>query len=179
MTSGIRYAHSFGEVYAKTAYCETREYSLEYTEKIFTGDETKRYRVEVMGKSLNLFLNGKQPYEYSEKTDAKTEYRIPGVPAPSVFVGCETYRAFRPEKKKRSIDETVAFGKKELCRELDKKIPKTAEVTDKNITYRLSEGGKVAVSAEYICIENIALQTPIDKIENMNYDIDKNNNVQN
>ena len=179
VTSGIRYAHSFGEVYAKTAYRETREYSLEYTEKIFTGDETKRYRVEVMGKSLNLFLNGKQPYEYSEKTDAKTEYRIPGIPAPSVFVGCETYRAFRPEKKKRNIDEAVALGKKELCRELDKKIPKTAEVTDKNITYRLSAGGKVAVSAEYICIENIALQTPIDKIENMNYDIDKNNNVQN
>lgn len=162
-SSGIRYIHSFGEVYAETVYKETREYASEYTEKKPTGELTKRYSIEAAGKSLKLYLKDEPPYSEYDRRLEQTEYKTARLPLPSVIVKCETYSELRAEKRKRSTEEAVELGKKELDGELRKKIPETAEIKEKNITYRLTEDGGTAVTAEYICEENIAVRAVIER----------------
>ena len=83
-----------------------------------------------------------------------------------------------PQKRKRTAEEAAELGKKELYRQLSAEIPRNAEILSKSSAYLPLEGGKILVTAEFECKEDIALQSPIDKIENMNYDIGRENNPQ-
>ncbi|MBR5614090.1 MAG: sporulation protein YqfD [Clostridia bacterium] len=172
---GIRYAHSFGEVYADTRYQKSRTYPLEYTEKLYTGEETKRISLTLFGKEIKLFLNKNAPYEYCDKAESKTEYGIFGGKIPSVFVSRTDFKEYVPEKKTRTLKQAVDLGRKELEAELKKEIPPDAEVKDVEVTYTESGSKAVEVAVKISCTENIAVQSVIDKIENMNYnDINEN-----
>ncbi len=173
--SGIRYVHSFGEIYAGTTYKKTQEYPLEYTEKIYDGKEKSKYSIEIMGKKIKFFIKDRSPYENYEKTTTRKEYNIGFLSLPSIYINCDKYASYIPEKRKRSVEQAVVIGKEELCRELESEIPVDAERKNVNVTYIPFEN-KVAVTVEYECEENIAEQTAIDKIENMNYDIERKEN---
>ena len=168
--TGMRYVHSFGEINAETIYKKTKEYPFEYIEKIYTGKEKKRYSLSIMNKKLKLFLKDTQPFENSDKTGEKTEYKTPFSFIPSLFVECESFVEYTPEKRTRSLEEVLALGEAELGAELDQEISTDAKITDKKTTY--TENGKkgVFVTVEYLCLEDIARQRIIDKIENLGYD---------
>ncbi|MBO5955803.1 MAG: sporulation protein YqfD, partial [Clostridia bacterium] len=85
-----------------------------------------------------------------------------------------SFLEYTPQKRIRSLEETIETGNRELTEMLDKEIPQDAEVIDKILTYsELGEKG-VEVTVEYLCREDIAKQRIIDKIENLEYDkIDK------
>ncbi len=168
---GMRYVHSFGEVFAETSYKKTREYPFEYIEKIYTGEEKSRYSLSVLGKEIRLFLKDSQPFEHCDKTQNSNEYRAPVSFIPSVFVNSLKYIEYTPESRVRTLDEAVELGRQELSAELEKEVPQSAEILDVNVTY-LPVGKKgVSVMVEYLCREDIGVQRPIDKIENLNYDI--------
>ena len=167
---GIRYVHSFGEIYAETSYKKTKEYPFEITEKIYTENQKNRYSVAVLGKNLNLFLKNSQPFEFCDKDKKTTEYKAPLSLIPSLFITRESFLEYTPQKRTRSLEETIETGNRELTEMLDKEIPQDAEVIDKIITYsELGEKG-VEVTVEYLCREDIAKQRIIDKIENLGYD---------
>lgn len=168
---GMRYVHSFGEVFAETSYKKTREYPFEYIEKIYTGEEKSRYSISVLGKEIRLFLKDSQPFEYCDKKEENNEWRAPVSFIPSIFVNSRKYIEYNPESRVRTLDEAVELGRQELSAELEKEIPQSAEVLDVKVTY-LPVGEKgVSVTVEYLCREDIGVQRPIDKIENLNYDI--------
>ncbi len=165
-SEGMRYVHSFGGVYAATSYKKEREYPLEYTEKIYTGKTAKRYSAEIFGKQIPLMPGKGVPFENSDTAES-----VRNLPIPNTAVHCTEYAEYTPEKRVRSVEQAVSAGRDELFAELDGEIPGGAEVKNKNVSFRVTESRSAAVTVEYECIEDIALQTPIDKIENMNYDI--------
>lgn len=169
---GVRYVHAFGEVYADTVYKMSEEYPLEYTEKIYSGVEKKRYSFEIFGKKINLFFNKRIPFENCDRATETKEYRLPLEFMPSLYVACDRYSEYTPEKKSRTEAETIELAKSELCERLNATIPQGTEIKNVNVTHNMTDSKTVRVTVEYECRENIALQTPIDKIENMDYDIE-------
>ena len=168
---GMRYVHSFGEVFAETSYKKTREYPFEYIEKIYTGAEKSKYSFSVLGKEIRLFLKDVQPFEYCDKTEESSEWRAPVSFIPSIYVKTNKYLEYTPQKQTRTLEEAVELGRQELSAELEKEVPQSAEIIDVRVTY-LPVGEKgVSVTVEYLCREDIGVQRPIDKIENLNYDI--------
>ncbi len=168
---GMRYVHSFGDIYADTIYKKTREYPLEYTEKLYTGNSKTRYGIEILGHQINPFFKERSPYENCDKEHEPKEYRAPLSFIPSLFINKYTYSEYIPQKNKRNIEQVVALGKSELGGEIEKEISESAEIKNINVTY-LPLGNKIEVTVEYECFENIAAQSPIDKIDFLNYDID-------
>lgn len=168
---GIRYVHSYGEIYAETIFEKSGEYTLEYIEKIYTGKEKNRYKASVMGKSFNLFLRNNQPFEYSDCKETQREYRLPLDAIPSLFVEERKFLEYVPRKKKRSLEETVKLGEKELMAELDKEVPDDAEITDKKTLFSQKGKNKVEITVKYVCNQDIAGQRTIDKTENLEYDV--------
>ncbi len=168
---GMRYVHSFGEVFAETSYKKVREYPFEYIEKIYTGQKKNRYRFSVLGKEFRLFLKQSQPFEYCDKEDENREYKAPFSFVPSLFVQKESFSEYVPEKKSRNLEETLKLAGEELSAEIEKEIPPKAEVLDKSVTY--TELGKkgISVTVEVRCREDIATQRIIDKIEVLGYDV--------
>lgn len=175
-SEGIRYIHSFGEIYADTFYKKSGEYPLEYTEKIYTGAVKTRYRAEIMGIKLRFFWSERPPYENYDKTEEVRELRTPISYLPSLFIKSEKFAEYTPQKKTRTADETAALANSELCGALNTEIPSGAEIKNINMTKSENSPGILTVSVEYECRENIALQRPIDKIEILNYDIGRQKN---
>ncbi len=167
---GMRYVHSFGEIYAETIYKKTKEYPFEYIDKIYTGREKKRYSLSLMNKKLKLFLKSAQPFKNGDKTESKTEYKTIFSFIPSVFVECERFVEYVPEKCTRSLDDAIALGVAELGAELETETGTGVEIIDKKTSYTENGENGVIVTVEYICREDIAQQRIIDKTENLGYD---------
>ncbi len=171
--AGVRYVHSFGEIYADTVYIREEEYPLEYTEKVYSGAEKKKHSLEIFGKKINLYFDSDMPFEYFDKNIETKEYRTAFDFIPAVSVVTEKYSEYVPEKRSRGEEETAELAKKEICERLNTEIPSEAEIKNINTVHTITENNTVKVRVEYECTENIAVQTPIDKIENIDYDIIK------
>lgn len=171
---GIRYAHSFGEVYADTEYQKSGTYPLEYVEKIYTGKEKSRFTVSAYGKELPLYFKSGSPFEYSDKTETKTEYNLLGKKLLPIAIGKESYKEYTPEKRKRTAKQAVELGRAELEKEIKKEISPSAEIKDIETSF-VQEKNSVTVTVKILCYEDIAEQSAIDKIENMNYNGDSEN----
>ncbi len=171
---GIRYAHSFGEVYADTEYQKSGTYPLEYVEKIYTGEAKSKFTVSAFGKALPLYFKSGSPFEYSDKTETRTEYSLFGNKLPPFAIGKVNYREYTPEKRKRTAEQTVNLAKKELEKELKSEISPSAEIKDIEMSF-VEEKNSVTVTVKILCYEDIAEQSAIDKIENLNYNEDSEN----
>lgn len=166
---GMRYVHSFGDVYATTWYKKEEEYPLEYEEKIETGNVKRRYRAQILKLKVNFYFNGRPPYSVYEKTENRQEYSLPVDIFPSLFWSCDTFTEQQVVKKSRTEQEAVDFGTQDLKARLDAELPPDAEVKNVNVTHQTS-GQTVRVTVEYECRENIAKQSVIDKIDILPYD---------
>ncbi len=171
-SQGMRYVHSFGDVYAVTWYKKEKEYPLQYEEKIETGNVKKRYRAQMLKLKVNFYFNGRPPYSDYEKTESTQEYSLPIDIFPSLFWSCDTYTERQAVQKSRTEQETVDFGVQDLKAQLDAELPPDAEVKNVNVTHTLS-GQSVKVTVEYECRENISKQSTIDKIDVLPYDIEE------
>ena len=168
--TGMRYVHSFGEIYAETVYKKTREYPFEYIEKIYTGKEKKRYSLSVMNKKLKLFFKAEQPFAKGEVTRENTEYKTPFSFIPSLFIETEKFVEYTTEKRARSLEEAIALGESELGEEIEAELNEGVEIKDKKVSYTENGEKGVFVTVEYLCQEDIAQQRIIDKIDNLGYD---------
>ncbi len=167
---GMRYVHSFGEIHADTTYKKTRDYTFDYVQKNYTGETKKRYKISVMGKALKLYFKAEQPFENCDSVTETKEYRTPVPQIPSLFVECESFREYMPEKRTRTLEETVKIATADLCAALDKEISASAQITDKKITHTALGKNGVRVTVEYLCREDIGSQRIIDKTELLGYD---------
>ena len=104
------------------------------------------------------------------------------------FFGMEfktcTYSEYEPKKVKRGEREAFEDGKKDLIEKMKQEIFTDSENSEdiqiKNISskYDKKDAETIEITVNFELRENIALQRPIDKIENLNYDIlntDNNN----
>ncbi len=169
---GIRYAHSAGSVYAQTLYKKSRIYPLEYEEKQYTGNTVVRRSIGAFGQNIKLYLKSGVPYEYCEKESKSERHHLWGFDNIFVDINQDSYREYIPQKKTRTAEQAVALGGKELTEEIQKEFENRVEILSKNVTYSRIDQKTVEVTAEILCREDIAQQSAIDKIENMDYNVD-------
>lgn len=167
---GIRYAHSDGAVYAETIYKRTKEYPLEFVEKEYTGKTKSRHSLTVFGRKINLFWNSRPPFEYSDKADSEKTYHFISDKLVSVGVGTEEYVEYIPKKKKRSETDAASLGKSELFHALEKELSGRAEILSREASYRKLNEKTIEVTAEFVCKEDIAQKSVIDKTEGLELD---------
>ncbi len=171
---GIRYVHSYGEIYALTQRTVNKDYPLEYTEKTFTGKEKKKLSVEMLGKNLNLYLKEVPDYKVYEKNESKKEYGFLKNILPTVIVKTTVYKEQTENKIKKTEKEMFEKGKKEISEEIKKNLFEDTEIKKISAKYEKVGGKKINVTVNFELKENIAVERAIDKIENLNYDISDN-----
>ncbi len=176
---GFRLVHAFGEVYAETEYSETKEYSLVYTEREYTGEEKNLYGLELFGREFNLYPKSAAPGADFEEERSEASVTVPFVNAP--FGGVlKKYRKFEEVEKRRTVREAVDTGIAELTPIVEQSVPEGAEITNRTNEHNILSGDRVEVTVTFECLENIAEEREIDKslidkTENLDYDIESNN----
>ncbi len=162
---GIRYAHSDGAVFAETIYTKTKEYPLEFTEKKYTGSTKIRHRVRLLGKELSLFDGGRAPFEYSDKEEKTSEYYIISDKVMSFGITKTVYTEYVPQKKTRTELDAANLGKKELGQALERELAHKAKILSREFSYKVLDKKRIEVTARFVCQEDIAEKSAIDKIE--------------
>ncbi len=166
---GIRYAHSSGEVYAETIYKKSRVYPLVYEEKLYTGNTAKKRSLGIWGQNIKLYLKDGMPYEYCDKESMSRRHHLWGLDNIFVDISEDCYREYAPQRKTRTVEQAIALGGKELTEEIQKEFGNRVEILSKNVTYKQVDQKSIEVTAEILCREDIAQQSEIDKIENIDY----------
>lgn len=169
--SGIRYVHSYGEIYALTERNISGEYLLEFIEKVNTGAQKKKYSIGFLGKKINLFLKEEPKFKVYEKTESVKEYSILKNIFPSVYIKTTVYNEQLEKKVKLTENQAFEKAKQELSEEVKKGISKETEIRNISAKYEKIDEKSIKVTVNFELRENIAEERAIDKIENLNYDI--------
>lgn len=165
---GMRYAHASGEVLATTWYKEEIEIPLKYTKKSLTGKTKSKRTLNIFSLSLRLFLNENPPYKHYISREFNREYSLPLEIFPSVSVKNQRFYEQRQKTAKRSLSEATALGKFYLLNRITASLSPGA-VIEKTTLKSEDIGGAVKVTLECECTENIALEVPIDKTDELGY----------
>lgn len=168
---GIRYVRSYGEVYAFTEAEKSKEYKMERIEKTTTGKTKKKFSLMNGEKEIKFYVKNEPGYKNYEKKETKKPLFF------GIDLKTKLYSEQEVKKVKMSEKETFDFGKNELVEELKKELSESAEIKNVSAKYEKKDNETLKVYVKFELRENIAEERPIDKIENLNYDIqsiDKN-----
>ena len=162
---GIRYVRSYGEVYAFTEEEKSKEYKMERIEKTATGKTKKKFSLVNGEREIKFYIKDEPGYKNYEKKETKKGLFF------GMVLKTEIYSEQEVKKVKRSEKETFDFGKGELVEELKKELSDSAEIKNISAKYEKKDNETLIVDVKFELRENIAEERPIDKIENLNYDI--------
>lgn len=175
---GFRLVHSYGEVYARTEYTAAREYRLNYIEKEYSGEEKVRFGLNLFGNKIELYPPSLRPDDNYDEQAEEYVYRGSWLGNNVEFGGVvEKFLEYKEVEKQRTIQEAVETGRKEMTEEVEKSVPKDAEIIARKTDHNIISGDVVSVTVTYECRENIAKESEIDKSlidknDNLDYDIE-------
>ncbi|MBE6631072.1 MAG: hypothetical protein E7623_00060 [Ruminococcaceae bacterium] len=164
-----------GSVYAMTVHTLSVSTAYEHTEKVPTGREISFKTANIFGKSIKLYPNSRNLPEdcgtiYNEENgylSEKINYRLIlfGVIELPIIISGEKYLEFEERTLLLSDAEALAEAKEKLAEE-KKHCIGDADVLSRSLQTEIyEENGKqyIRLTAEYRCLENIAVQSPIFK----------------
>lgn len=162
---GIRYVHSFGEIYAITREEEEKIYNLEYVERVLTGNSEVKYNVVILGKKIKLYFNGKPAFRIFEKKTDNLNF----LKTKNFYVEKNTFNEQNLKKIKLTEKDAYERGKIELTEKIKSRISKDAEILSIDSEYEVINKNTISVKVVFELRENIAEERLIDKTENLNY----------
>ena len=171
LKKGIRYVHSYGEIYAITERNLSGEYDLQFKERKNTGEYKNKYSVKILGRNINLFLKKEPEFKiYETKKDVK-EISLYKNLLPTIYIEKTAYAEQTEILVKKTEKEIYEKAKKELSEEIKKTFSDSTEILNISSTCEKINENKIKVFVNFKLREDIATERAIDKIENLNYDI--------
>lgn len=165
---GMRYTHSFGEVYATTWYKEEIEIPLKYKTKVFTGKKKSKTKLNFLNLSIPLYIREKSPFSLYKVKEKEKVYSLPLEIFPALTAEKKEFFQQKEQTKKRTVSEAVILGKFHLMQRVNKELPKGAKIEKVDLSF-IEKDNSVIVTLECECLEDIAVKTPIDKSEELEY----------
>ena len=127
----------------------------------------RRYTLKILNREIPLYFKNTPPYENYRLDESETEYRLPIESSPSLWIKKQCYADQKTVSKSRTAAEAVAAAREELSKQLRESIADNAEIIAEEPESSLTERGTVMVTLTLVCRENIAMETPIEGIDNM------------
>ena len=152
------YHHASAKILAQTNFVKEFSIALHPEEKNYTGKEKKRYRIDICGKKLPLFIatSINTPHDSKKEMDA---LRLFGIPLP---IGIETETISFYEI------EPVTFTEEQALKLIQKNIEiyeqeelNDAEILSKEVSASL-DGEVFRAEVHYQCLEDIAIPQKIE-----------------
>ncbi len=168
---GMRYTHSYGEVYATTWYKEKINIPLKYKTKIFTKESEIKTKLNFLNISIPLYFSKKPPFSHYKTHTSTKEYALPLNIFPTLKSEKTEYFEQKEQTKERTLNEAITLGKFHLLNKINNQLADGATIDKINISHQ-KVGNIVSVTLECECTENIAIKTPIDKTEDLEYNGD-------
>ena len=158
LSSGTRYVHAMGDIFARTWYTRETIIPVNVTAKEYTGRERTKYTLTLGGERINLYLSGGVDWERYDKTTRKEKLTFFGVVLP-VGIVKDTYREYLTVEKELPDGEEIL--KKRMTDELQTEIGE-GEILRTEFE-GFSDGKTVTVTMEAECMEQIGAVRRMDE----------------
>lgn len=161
-TIGMRYTHSYGEVYALTQYNESIEIPFKYNSKKLTGDIKKSKELVIFNHfiPLSLPLKSKNSLFLSHKSDVHTDFLF------DISIKSTTVFYQKKNEVSLSVSEAENLGKFQLLHRINLRLAPKAIFDKIEFSTKINQNS-VTVFLKCECIENIAVKSPIDKTDDL------------
>lgn len=157
-SSGMRYVHAMGDVYARTWYEISASIPLEYTAKKYTGRNIEKKSVILGNIRLNLYFNAGISMASYDKITVTERLEIGGFHLP-VSIEKSVYREYEPILCRTDAAYAEAVLKNRLLTRLDD-IKDDGEI--RMTRYEISnENGVLTVTLSAECLEQIGVVSPL------------------
>ena len=151
------YQHASGKVIARTQRQLSVEVPLTQTVQVPTEETVVRKKLELFGLELPLTLNPEPGEEY-EAEEEKEQVRLFGNKLPMEFT-TQVWTLQKEETVTLTEEEAKKQGEEKL-KELEEASMEDRKIIERTLTTELKDG-ICRVTADYVCEENIALESPI------------------
>lgn len=157
---GILLVHAQGRVLARTWHTMTAEIPLTASVKTYTGQETTRRSVSLLGKWMKFYTNSRIPYEnYDTIIKEKSWTPVPGKMLP-VTGRRETLRAYTLTETKLDQDKAEELLRRRLLETLEGSMDE-GKVLKTDYTAQI-QGDFLTVTLLAECTEQIGREVPLN-----------------
>lgn len=160
---GTALVHAEGKVLARTYHNLSASLDLNTPVKVYTGEETTRYSLSVMGKRMKIYKNSGIPYEkYDTIIRFKSWTPVEGRTLPIVWEQ-ETLREYTLDTAPLDIAQGEEMLRRELLRDLEATLDQ-GKVLQTDYQCEI-QGNILTVKLLAQCSEQIGRQVPMDTQE--------------
>jgi similar to stage IV sporulation protein len=152
---GYRAIRAKGKVIAQTAALLEVEVPLDTTEKVYTGNTYNEKTIKIFGKSINLFIKGRNFYEkYDTIEEIRNVTLFDDLRLP-MTVRTVTYREYTEQKRTMTEAEAASVAALRLSEEFAERFAR-ADILSRTVESGL-DGGVYRITCEVSCSEDIGI----------------------
>ena len=156
-----RYVRADAEVLARVWYDRREVFSLISTSRHETGKKKNHYTLNLFGKEIPLFHNGKLPYK--EFDTNKKSYSLFGL-----GITKNTYEEIELKKELQTEESVKNFGAAQIMKKLEEEVAPNSKLTSSDVSYRLLNDTTIEVTVKAEYLENIAIAQKEEIKEDLN-----------
>ncbi len=154
----ITYHHALAKIIAKTKFIKEFSFSLNQVEKSYTGKEKNRYRIDILGKKLPLFVALPQKENYDSKRSIEP-LKVFNLVLP-FGIEKETLNFYELKSITFTEEEGLEIIKKNII-EYENEELENAEILSKEMFASVNDN-LLIMRVEYQCKEEISLYKKLD-----------------
>ena len=153
-TGEIReYVRARSEVWAKLYYDMTLFVPFVYTEKEYTGNTSRGYRLNFFNKNINLINAGNKFGNYDKIVSHKQMTFGEDYPLPIIVITDEC-REFVPTERRRDMEQAIEIAKRMVNSRIIREFDFETDIYDKELSFVPEEDG-IRVTALITALERI------------------------
>ena len=169
-TEGVptRLVHASGEVYARTWYEKTGEFTLTKEYKVYTGREQKYCRLKLYGYEIPLSRKESNPYAHFDVVTEKKDLKVGEDHYLGISLIIETVREYEFVEVPMSLEDALEKAQNALRAEIEKELSLTYEEVKSDFTYEMAGEDTIVAKLKGEFIEQIGITQPFESgvIEN-------------
>ncbi len=139
--TGVRYVHAKGDIEAKIWHTKNKKILYNFTEKIKTGNEEKKYSIKINNFQIN-FSKKLSKFKIYDTIETENKIKIfSDFYLPISFIKTTNYE-LEEINKKYNLEEAKNIGIEELQKQLNAEIENKEKIVNKNVnTYERRRWG--------------------------------------
>jgi len=152
---GTDFVHSEAEVYATVWYNKSGTYKPERVDEIKTGEQTNRYTLSLFGLDIPLYIGNENPYNSSIQGRSSNQLKLWGDFYLPVALSKNCIEQTERITSLLTEDEARRYYGEKLFEEIQKNLPQNAKIINKTFLHTLTDDGRINVTCEVECVEQI------------------------
>lgn len=158
-----RYTHATGEVFARTWYEESGEYSTRHEIKTYTTRQHNKHSISLFGIPINFYINSSIPYEYYDTIESEQRLSLFGLDL-GITLHTKSYQEYTLTYEDISEEKMLSQAEEELKAAILARTDENAPVMASNLTHEKTESGAYKVTLTMEFTEQIGEPRQIDTI---------------